>query len=111
MTIAKRRSSTDDKVEAKRKMLRRSLDAISAEVEAELRKSNLHAGINIVVPSRHSLITIAGPCGLPSEEWSRMSAIVRQVVANRLGGNELRSRALSYAMAKATTNDAADRGS
>ena len=72
-------------------------------METELRKAGLSAVINIVVPSRYSLVTIAGPCGLPSE-WSRVSAIVREIVGEKLGGNTLRSGALSYAMAKATTD-------
>ena len=108
MTVSKRRSSTDDKVEAKRKIIRRSLGEITAEVEAELRKSNLHAGIAIVVPSRQSLVTITNQRNVPPDEWSRMSAIIREIVGKRLGGNELRGRALSYAMVKTTTDDAAD---
>jgi hypothetical protein len=53
MTIAKRKSSTDDKVEEKRKIIRRSLAEITTEVEIELRRANLRGGINMVVPSRH----------------------------------------------------------
>jgi len=108
MTVSKRRLSTDDKIEAKRRFIRRSLDAISTEVEAELQKASLYAGINLVVPSRHSLVTIASARGLPPDQWSRMSEIVREIIGRILGGNELRGRALSYAMAKAETDDAAD---
>src|SRR4051812_29038290 len=108
MTAAKRRSTTDDKVEAKRKIIRRSIDEITAEVVTELRKANLRGGINMVVPSRQSLVSITNTYNMPPDEWSRMSAIVREIVGKRLGGNELRGRALSYAMAKTTTDDVAD---
>ena len=37
MTIAKRKSTTDDKIEAKRKIIRQSLDQITTELETELR--------------------------------------------------------------------------
>ncbi len=102
MTVSKRRSSADDKVEAKRKIIRRSLDEITAEVETELRKADLHAGVSMVVPSRHSLVTIGCARGISADQWSRISAIVRQVVGKRLGGNELKGRPL----ARATVNDA-----
>jgi hypothetical protein len=106
MTIAKRKSSTDDKVEVKRKIIRRSLAEITTEVEIELRRANLRGGINMIVPSRHTLLTIAGPT-VASEEWSGMSQVVRQVVAKRLGGSELRGRPLACAVATALA-DVAD---
>ena len=110
MTVAKRRrrSSTDDKVEARRKIIRHSIDEITADVISQLRKANLSGGVNIVVPTRHTLVTIASPIDMAPEEWSPVSEIVRRVVGKKLGGNELHGRSLSFAMAKATTDDAAD---
>ena len=109
MTAAKRRrgSSTDDKVEAKRRIIRQSIGEITAEVETELRGANLRSAINIVVPSRHSLVTIGGPPATASEEWSRTSEIVQRVFARWLGGNELRGRPLARSVAN-TTIDTAD---
>ena len=108
MTAAKRKSATDDKVEAKRKIIRRSLDEIIAEVEATLRNADLRHPINIVVPSRHSLVTIASSRDLPPDEWSRMFAIVREVLSRKLGAKGLRGRPLTSGMAKVTTDAAAD---
>jgi hypothetical protein len=85
MTVAKRRSSADDKVEAKRKIIRKSLDEITAEVQNALLCANLRSSVSLVVPSR-------------------LSAIVRQVVAKRLGGGELRGRPLARAVATAMTD-------
>jgi hypothetical protein len=109
MTVAKRKSSTDDKAEAKRKVIRRSLDEITDEVAPKMRDNNLHCSVNIVVPSRHSLATIAGPRDLPTEVWSRVSEIVCEVIGQKLGRGGLRGRPLARATAaaKITTADVA----
>jgi hypothetical protein len=96
-----RKSSTDDKVEAKRKIIRRALDEITAEVASKMRGENLHSSVNIVVPSRHSLATIAGPLDLPTEVWSRVSEIVCEVIGQKLGREGLRGRPLARATATA----------
>jgi hypothetical protein len=100
MTVAKHKLSTDDKVEAKRKIIRRSLHEIKAQVEQELRGANLHSSISIVVPTRYSLFTITSSHDAP-DEWQRVSAIVREIVAKKLGSEELRSRPLARATATA----------
>jgi len=109
MTVAKHKSSTDDKVEAKRKIIRQSLDEITTEVASKMRGENLHSSVNIVVPSRHSLATIAGPLDLPTEVRSRVSEIVREVIGQKLGRQGLRGRPLAHATvtAKMTTADVA----
>jgi hypothetical protein len=101
MTVAKRESPTDDKVEAKRKIIRRSLDEITAEVEQAMRDANLHSSVNIVVPSRHSLVTIGGTRDLPTDVWSRVSEIVCEVIGRKLGREGLRGRPLARATATA----------
>jgi hypothetical protein len=106
MSVAKRKSWTDDKVEAKRKIIRQSLDEITAEVASEMRNTNLWSPISIVVPSRHSLVTVTSPGSVPPDERARMSAIVREVVGKKLGSNGLRDRALSHATARAMTDAA-----
>jgi hypothetical protein len=99
MTVAKRKSSTDDKVEANRRIIRRALDEITAEVASRMRGENLHSSVSIVVPSRHSLVTIGGD--LPTEAWSRVSEIVCEVIGQRLGRDGLRGRPLARATATA----------
>jgi hypothetical protein len=101
MTIAKRKSSMDDKVEAKRKIIRQSLDDITAEVASKMRGENLHSSVNIVVPSRHSLVTIGGTRDLPTEEWSRVSEIICEVIGQKLRREGLRGRPLARATATA----------
>jgi hypothetical protein len=101
MTVAKHKSSTDDKVEAKRKIIRRSLDEITAEVEQAMRVANIRSPVHIAVPSRHSLVTIGSTRDLPSEEWSRMSSIVCEVIGQKLGREGLRGRPLARATATA----------
>jgi hypothetical protein len=103
----RRITTTDDKTEAKRKIIRQLLDQITREIEQAMREANLRCPLHIVVPSRYSLVTIGRPHDVPSDEWARMSAIVRDIVGKKLGSNGLCGRTLSFAMAKATT-DAAD---
>ena len=84
-TRRKRSSSTDDKTEAIRKIIRRSLDEIIVAVEQVMQRENPRSRIQIVVPSRHSLVTIAGPSYSSSEEWARLSSIVCEVIGTEAG--------------------------
>jgi hypothetical protein len=95
----KRSSSIDDKVEAKRKIIRRTLSEIIVAVEQAMQRENLRSHIQIVVPSRHSLVTIAGPWS--PEERSRLSSIVCEVIGQKLGREGLRGRPLARATATA----------
>jgi hypothetical protein len=97
----KRSSSIDDQVEAKRRIIRRTLSEIIVAVEQAMQRENLRSRIHIVVPSRHSLITIAGPCDSSPEEWARLSSIVSEVVGQKLGREGLRGRPLARATATA----------
>jgi hypothetical protein len=107
VSVPKRKSTTDDKVEAKRRIIRQSLNEITAEVATAMRGANLRSPVKLVVPSRHSLVTITSSGNAAPDEQARMSAIIREVVGKKLGSTGLRGRALSHAMAKPTA-DASD---
>jgi hypothetical protein len=100
-TRRKRSSSTDDKTEAIRKIIRRSLDEFIVAVEQTMQCENPRSRIQIVVPSRHSLVTIAGSSYSSSEEWARLSSIVCEVIGQKLGREGLRGRPLARATATA----------
>jgi len=85
------RTSVDDRIEAKRQIIRESLPEIKAEIEDAIRTENLHVPVGISVPSRYSVVTVRRPPNMTSKEWSRMSAIVSQIVGRKLGGKGLRS--------------------
>ena len=106
MSVTQRRihRSIDYQVEAKRKVIRQSLAEITVEVENALRDANLYSRVNIVVPSRHSLVTIASPVDVQTEEWSRISAIVRDILGQKLGGHGLCGRPLARTTANAARN-------
>ena len=108
MTVAKRKSSTDDKIESKRKIIRQSIDEITVAVEQPMQRENLRSRIQIVVPTRHSLVTIAGH-GSSSEEQSRLSSIVCEAIGQKLGREGSRGRPLARATAttKLNTTDVA----
>jgi hypothetical protein len=81
----------DDRIEQKRQIIRQALHEDTVEVEAAMRAENLRVPIRISVPSRYSIVTVRRPLNMTGDEWSRMSAIVREIVGRKLGGNELRS--------------------
>jgi hypothetical protein len=91
-------------VEAKRKVIRQSLAEITAEVENALRDANLRSPVSLVVPTRHSLVTIGSPVDVPTEEWLRISAIVREILGQKLGGHGLCGRPLARTTANAARN-------
>jgi hypothetical protein len=59
-----------------------------------------------VVSSGESLITMVTPNDPSDDDWSHATAIVRHVVAKKLGGIKLRSRPLPCVMANAALNAA-----
>ena len=105
MSVTQRRlhRSIDDQAEAKRKVIRQSLAEIAVEVDNALRAENLPS-IVVTVPTRYSLVTIAGPRDVPFDEWSRMSAIVREILGQKLGGHGLCGRPLALTIANAARN-------
>jgi hypothetical protein len=106
---------TDDQLEpmddgelgTQRSLIRQSLDDIADEVGIAMRGANMNYPIGLAVPiSGAALITMVTPVDPSDDDWSHATAIVRQIVAKRLGGIRLRSRPLTCAMANAPMNAA-----
>lgn len=96
-------SSTDDRINAQRDLIRQSLDDIATEVGIALGNAGLTCPVLLTVPnSGNSLTTVATPIDPSDEDWSRVMAIVSQIVEERIGTGKLRSRELRCAMATAT---------
>ena len=94
--------SVDGKLYAQRDIIQRSLDEIAADVGVALRDAGLTCPVFLTVPnSGISLATVATPIDPPDEDWSRVMAIVCQILEERLDTGELRSRELRCAMATA----------
>jgi hypothetical protein len=92
----------DDELETQKSIIQQSLDEIASELGLAMRDANLDYPVGLTVPiSGAALITMVTPDDPSDDEWSHITAIVRQIVAKRLGGIRLRSRPLKCAMANA----------
>jgi hypothetical protein len=95
-------SSTDDRIDAQRDLIRQSLDDIATEVRIALGNAGLTCPVFLTVPnSGNALATVATPIDPPDDDWSRVMAIVCQIVEKRFGAGKLRSRELRCAVATA----------
>jgi len=85
--------SADNRIEAKRDIIRQCLNEIVAEVGNRLRKAGLGCPIFLTVPNSGDAIimmaTHLDPC---DEDWSHVGDIVRATVSERLDGLKLRNR-------------------
>ncbi len=89
--------------DAKREIIRQSLNEIAAEAATALRDDHLDFPVFLTVPnSGESLATIATPLDPSDTDWSHASAIVCRIIGKRLGDVRLRGRALHCAVANAT---------
>ena len=89
--------------EAQREIIRRSLDEIAAEVAISLREAHLDFPVFLTVPnSGDSLATMACPLDPSDSDWFHASAIVCQIIGQRLGDARLCGRSLHCAVANAT---------
>jgi hypothetical protein len=106
-TDEQQETSTDDRIDAQRSIIRESLDEIAAEVGTALLSANLRFPIGITTPSSgHAIVTIVTPVDPSDDDWARACAIVRQIVSEKLGGISMRSRSLSCAMVNAPMSGA-----
>ena len=86
-------SSTDDRLEAGRAILRESLDQISADVRTALRDVGLSYPVHVRVQnSGDALATLITSADAPQSEWEKATMIFLEIIGDRLGGVKLRSR-------------------
>jgi hypothetical protein len=106
---ATRESSLGDRIEGKREIVRQALDDIALEVGNRLREARLDVPVFLTIPrSGYAIVTMATPLDPLEDVWASVTAIVRQVVSDRLDGIILQSHETPCAMAGATLMSAAD---
>ena len=81
-------SAADDSLGAQREIIRASLDGIANNVGMALRDAGLTCPVT-VPNSGNSLATVATPIDAPDGDWSRVIAIVCQIVEKRVGTGKL----------------------
>jgi hypothetical protein len=95
-------TSTDNRLDAQRSIIRQALNQIANDVGMMLRDEGLRFPVYITVRnSGDSLATIATTLDPTDTEWSRASVIVCEVIEKRIGGGKLRGRELPCAVANA----------
>ena len=95
-------TQSDDRLSSQRRIIRQSLSEIANDVGMMLRDAGLTCPVFLTVPnSGNSLATVATSIDPPDEDWSRVIAIVSQIVEERVGTGKLGSRKLRCAMANA----------
>ena len=91
-----------DTIDETRDIIRQSLDEIASEVGTALGEAGLTCPVYLTVPTSGPLATVATPIDAPDADWSRVVAIVCEIIGKRAGIEKLHGRELRCAMANAT---------
>jgi hypothetical protein len=94
--------SDDDYPEAQRSIIRQSFDEIVNLVGIRMRDALLTFPLGLTIPSSGAFIPMLTPGDPSDEEWEKASAIVCNIVADKLGGIRLQRKRLPCAMVNAT---------
>ena len=102
-------TESDDKLNAKRDIIRQSLDAIANDIGMAMRDVGLTFPVYMTVRnSGDALVTIATPLDPSDSDWQQASAIVCRTLEERVGCGRLRGRELACAIANAGMINATD---
>jgi hypothetical protein len=88
----------EDDLETQRSIIRQSLDEIVTDIGIAMRDAHSTFPLGITVPSSGAFISMMTTCDPSDEEWEQASAIVRNIVGEKLGGIRLCSNHLPCAM-------------
>ncbi len=102
-------SSTGNKLDTQRDIIRQSLDAITNDIGLAMRDVGLTFPLYITVRnSGDALVTIATPFDPSDEQWQHAREIVCRTLEERVGCGRLGGRELACAIANAGAINAAD---
>jgi hypothetical protein len=94
--------SVNDSTEAKREIIRQSLNEISIDISKGLRDADLSYPVYICVPSSgYAIVSMMTPLDPSDQDWCRIGDIIREIISERLDGTELRSNELPCTMVNA----------
>jgi hypothetical protein len=95
-------TSAEDGTEAKREIIRQSLNEISIEITNGLRDADLNYPVYVCVPSSgYAIVSMMTPLDPSDQDWCRIGDIIREIISERLDGIKLRSNELSCTMVNA----------
>jgi hypothetical protein len=105
-------SSASDRIDAKREIIRKSLDGIVQQVGAKMRAADLTYPVFMTIPgSGAAIMTFATPVDEGNDgndEWPIICAIIQETISDHLDGMALRSQSMPCAMVSMTKMNAAD---
>jgi hypothetical protein len=102
-------TSTDNRLDAQRDIIRESLNEIVADIGMAMRDEGLHFPVYITVRnSGDSLATIATPLDPSDDDWSHAAAIVCRVLEKKIGRGKLTGHELACAVANSAPMSAAE---
>lgn len=97
--------SANEEPDGQRIIMRLAFDEIAAELGVQIQAENLNYKVFLTVPnSGGSIAAIATLADTTEEQWSRVSDMLCELIAKRLGGMRLQGRNLRCAMAHARIN-------
>jgi hypothetical protein len=101
--------TADDSINAKREIIRQSLNEIGVAVSNGLRDADLAYPVYLGVPSSGSaVVTIMTPLDPSDQDWCRIGDIIREIISERLDGTGLRSIELPCTMVNVAPEVTAD---
>ena len=102
------RTEVDERLDAQRDIIKKSLNEITNDIGMAMRDVGLTFPLYITVRnSGDALVTIATPLDPSDTDWQRASAIVCRTLEERVGCERLRGRELACAIANAGLINAA----
>jgi hypothetical protein len=91
--------AADDSTEAKREIIRQSLDEIAMDITNGLRHADISYPVYICVPSSgYAIVSMMTPLDPSDQDWCCIGDIIREIISERLDGTELRSNELPCTM-------------
>jgi hypothetical protein len=99
----------DDGIDARRDIIRQSLDAIANDIGVAMRDVGLTFPIYMTVRNTgDALVTIATTLDPSGADWQQASEIVCRIIQEKVGCGQLRGQTLPCAIANAGAINAAD---
>jgi hypothetical protein len=102
-------SSTNDRLDAQREIIRNSLNEIANDIGMAMRDAGLTFPVYITMTnSGDALVTIATTADPSDANWQPALAIVCRIIEEKVGCDRLRGQDLPFAIANAGVMNAAD---
>ena len=102
MTEQQQAPSSDNYLETQRSIIRKSFDEIVSLVSNRMHEAHLSFPLALTIPSSgYAFLSMMTPSDPSEPDWEQASAIVKEIVSEKLGGIRLRTGHMPCAMVNA----------